>query len=68
MMKHTGEKPYKYNKCDYSTQRHNDLRLHMMKHTGDKPYKCNVCDYSTQRHNDLRLHMMETHRREPLQV
>ena len=58
-MKHTGEKSYKCNKCDYSTQRRNDLRLHMMKHTGENPYKCNKCDYSTQRHNDLRLHMMK---------
>ena len=34
-MKHTGENPYKCNVCDYSTPRHNDLRLHMMKHTGE---------------------------------
>ena len=41
-----GEKKYKCQECDYSTNWSSDLKNHSRHHTGEK-YKCEKCNYST---------------------
>ena len=43
---HTGEKPFKCNKCDFACTQAENLVTHKRTHTGEKPYKCNECDFA----------------------
>jgi hypothetical protein len=46
LRRHTEEKPFACDSCDYRTSDHNSLRRHKMKHTGEKQYKCPHCSYT----------------------
>ena len=57
MRKHTGEKSYACDLCDYRTNNKSDLTRHMRTHTNEKPYACDLCDYRTSHKNALTIHM-----------
>lgn len=55
--KHTGEKPFKCELCDYSSADKCNLNRHMKKHNGEKSYRCEVCDYSSAYRSNIKQHM-----------
>ena len=40
---HTGDKPYKCDKCEADFLRSDNLKKHMMRHTGETPFTCLKC-------------------------
>ena len=40
MHRHTGDKPYKCNRCDYSSARRNDYRRHLLTHSTERGFVC----------------------------
>ncbi|XP_066285736.1 uncharacterized protein [Branchiostoma lanceolatum] len=60
--KHTGERPYQCQQCEYSASREKTLDMHIMiKHTGDRPHRCEHCDYSAANKTVFANHVMATH-------
>ena len=60
--KHTSEKPFKCNECDYSSTTASNLKTHVQaKHAFEKPFKCNECDYSATTASNLKTHVQEKH-------
>eukprot|EP00058_Branchiostoma_floridae_P025739 XP_002611229.1 hypothetical protein BRAFLDRAFT_71190 [Branchiostoma floridae] len=57
MRKHTGEKPYKCDQCDYSAAQKCNLDKHKATHTGEKPFMCGECGYRTADRSHLTAHM-----------
>ncbi|KAG8229535.1 hypothetical protein J437_LFUL009009 [Ladona fulva] len=53
MLKHSGEKPYKCNLCEFESSQKGILKTHMLKHTGEKPHKCNIWDTQPGARSDL---------------
>ena len=46
-----------YNKCDYTSTRPSNFKMHLKTHTAEKPNKCKQCDFSFVRASDLRMHL-----------
>ena len=44
--KHTGEKLYKCDECNFVCTENGNIVTHKRYHTGEKPYKCDACQYS----------------------
>ena len=57
LKKHSGEKSYKCNQCDYASSRKGDWKKHLEKHSGGKTKKCNQCDYTCTRAGTLMMHL-----------
>jgi len=67
MRRHTGEKPYHCNQCDYSCANSPVLKRHMKTHTGEKAFQCTQCDYSSVQSSDLKIHMRKHTGEKPYQ-
>ena len=61
MMKHSGEKPFKCDLCDYSASNAHHVRTHKRKHSGEKPFKCDQCDFAASRIDNLNVHKRNNH-------
>mgnify|MGYP002652669529 CR=1 FL=1 len=57
-----GEKPYKCDKCQYSTARKDHLQKHIGRvHSSDMQYKCNKCEYRFDSEKKLNNHIRLMH-------
>ncbi|XP_066269287.1 myoneurin-like [Branchiostoma lanceolatum] len=60
--KHTDEKPYTCDQCDYSAIQKCQIDRHVLtRHTAEKPYKCDQCDYCSALKGRLDRHVMKKH-------
>ncbi|XP_046386187.1 zinc finger protein 64-like isoform X2 [Ischnura elegans] len=57
MRKHTGERPFKCDKCSRWFSRGDKLRTHLRIHAGLKPHACKLCPYKAVDSGSLRKHM-----------
>lgn len=55
-LRHTKEKFFGCNICEYKSAFVNDVRKHMRKHTGEKPFQCSLCSYKAADGKGLRSH------------
>ncbi len=55
--KHTGEKPFVCNECNFRADHLSALRRHERSHTGEKPYACDQCEYRCAQISHLRRHV-----------
>ncbi len=58
MLKHTGDKPFSCNFCDYKFSRQAHLKSHILTHTGEKPFSCDLCNYKSTQRCHLKTHML----------
>lgn len=56
LLRHTGNKPYKCNVCDYKTTQRDRLDSHVRTHTGEKPFACPECDFRSTTKQGLYYH------------
>ncbi|XP_050096657.1 uncharacterized protein LOC126578283 [Anopheles aquasalis] len=61
--KHSDEKRFKCEHCEYSTNEHNAFRRHRMRHNakGTHLYKCGYCDYTSIQSTTYRKHLERSH-------
>ncbi|XP_052235957.1 putative zinc finger protein 66 isoform X2 [Dreissena polymorpha] len=57
MRKHTGERHYKCEVCDFACKHSGSLKRHMRIHTGERPFKCEVCGNEFKHSGNLKTHM-----------
>ena len=59
---HTGEKPNKYNLCEYTSFDASALRIHLSAHNKgrEKSNKCNQRNYASSYTSSLKNHMKKT--------
>ncbi|XP_039299129.1 oocyte zinc finger protein XlCOF6-like [Nilaparvata lugens] len=57
MRKHTGEKPFSCELCDFKCSDSYALKQHIRTHTGETPFSCEYCDYRCARTSDLKKHI-----------
>ena len=63
MTKHTGEKPFSCEICDYKCYKKHDLRIHIRKHTDEKTFSCDFCVNKFYSRGNLKKHIL-THTKE----
>ena len=56
MTKHTREKPFKCNQCNYAGTNSGNLQRHMRTHSGERPFKCNQCSKAYKDKRDFTKH------------
>ena len=61
LMTHSGDKPHKCDRCEYSATRNADLVIHQRRHAGERPFYCTNCSYKTVLSSSLAVHMMRKH-------
>ncbi|XP_055532466.1 uncharacterized protein LOC129722767 [Wyeomyia smithii] len=60
--KHSDEKKFKCQNCDYSTNDHNAIRRHKMRHnSAGHMYRCSYCDYTSIQSTTYRKHLERMH-------
>ncbi|XP_035787380.1 uncharacterized protein LOC118464252 [Anopheles albimanus] len=61
--KHSDEKRFKCEHCEYTTNEHNAFRRHRMRHNakGTHLYKCGYCDYTSIQSTTYRKHLERSH-------
>ncbi|GBP50047.1 Zinc finger protein 79 [Eumeta japonica] len=53
----TAEKPYRCDRCEYTTSDRHYLKSHIRVHTDEKPYKCKECEFRTSYLSALKIHI-----------
>ncbi|KAJ0182829.1 hypothetical protein K1T71_002198 [Dendrolimus kikuchii] len=58
LRKHTGEKPYRCDRCDYRCARKEHLIVHVKrKHTNEKNFSCDICQHTFVTKSNLIVHL-----------
>ncbi|MCL4140779.1 UNVERIFIED_CONTAM: hypothetical protein GTU68_005921, partial [Idotea baltica] len=58
--KHTKEKPFSCNVCNYRSAQKIDMTRHLRIHTGEKPYECPHCHAKFSQKTSLSAHLNKT--------
>lgn len=61
MKTHSDQWPFKCPKCDYRSNRKNNVKIHMKVHEEGEHVKCTMCDYQTKFSSNLKSHMRRKH-------
>uniref|UniRef100_A0A0A9YV51 C2H2-type domain-containing protein n=1 Tax=Lygus hesperus TaxID=30085 RepID=A0A0A9YV51_LYGHE len=63
--RHTGERPYTCDICNFTCGRLEILKTHKTStHTGEHPYACSLCSYTCVRADKLKTHQKKYHKDE----
>ena len=56
MIKHSDERPFVCDLCEYSAKTRGNLQRHLRSHTSIRPFSCNICNWATKTNSLLRQH------------
>ena len=59
--RHSGEKPYSCNQCNYSLSRPWHLKTQKLTRSGQKPFSCDQCNYKCKQRHHLKVHKERKH-------